>query len=445
MNLCINLRHSLAFLLLLTSGTARAADWPEWRGPGQQGQAPAASGLPLTWSETENVAWKTPLPGRGHSTPVIEGDRIWLTTALETPAAPEDAKARLAENTGGQPLTLLEKVWLHALCLDRNTGTIIHDVPLIKQEKPQWVHKLNSYASPTPVIADGKVFAHFGAYGTAALDAASGKVLWTNLDPGLVVMHENGPGSSPVVWKDKLIFHLDGSDRQFIAALDTADGHIVWKTARTGKLSDNPQLRKSYATPLFFPLPDGSTELISPAADWLYAYDPASGRERWKVSYGHLGFSNVSRPVTGHGMLFVPTCFMKSKLLAFTYDGRQAPKRVWELTRSMPNQPSPLLIDEEIYLVDDRAVATCVDARTGQVHWQERLGGGGNVSASPVAADGKIYVVTQEGKTHVLKPGKSCEVLAENQLEGALMASPVPVGKSLYLRTEHALYRIGKS
>lgn len=432
----------IPLLFMLPASLVLAAEWPEWRGPGQQGQAPAASGLPLSWSESENVVWKTPLPGRGHSTPVIDGNHIWLTTALETPAAPEDAKARLAANTGGQPLNLLEKVWLHALCIDRNSGAIVHDVPLIKREKPQWVHKLNSYASPTPVLADGKLFAHFGAYGTAALDAASGKVLWTNLDPDLEVMHENGPGSSPVVWKDKLIVHLDGSDRQFLIALDTATGKVAWKTARSGKLSDNPQLRKSYATPLFFPLPDGSTELLSPAADWLYAYDPATGRERWKVTYGHLGFSNVSRPVTGHGMLFVPTCFMKSKLQAYTYDGTHPPKLAWEITRSMPNQPSPLLIDEEIFVVDDRAVATCADARTGKVHWQERLGGGGNVSASPIFADGRIYAVTQEGKTHVIKPGKTLEVLAENQLEGALMASPVPVGTSLFLRTEHALYRI---
>jgi hypothetical protein len=435
-------RQPLLASWLLLSGLALGAEWPEWRGPSQQGQAPDASGLPLTWSETENIAWKTPLPGRGHSTPVIDGDRIWLTTALETPADSADAKTRLEANTGGQPLTLLEKVWLHALCIDRNSGAILHNVPLIPQEKPQWVHKLNSYASPSPVLADGKLFTHFGAFGTAALDATTGQVLWTNLDADLVVMHENGPGSSPVVWRDKLIFHLDGSDRQFIVALDTATGKVAWKTPRSGKLGDNPQFRKSYATPLLFPLPDGSTELLSPSADWLYAYNPSTGQERWKVSYGHLGFSNVSRPVTGHGMLYVPTCFMKSKMLAFAYDGSQAPKVAWEITRSMPNQPSPVLAGEEIYIIDDRAVATCADARTGHVHWQERLGGGGNVSASPVLADGRIYVVTQEGKTHVLQPGKSYQALAENQLEGAHMASPVPVGNALFLRTEHALYRI---
>ena len=421
---------------------ASAAEWPEWRGPGQQGLAPEATGLPLTWSETSNVVWKTPLPGRGYSTPVIDGNRIWLTTAFETAADPEDTKERLKVNTGGQPLTLLAEVRLHALCLDRTTGAILHDVPLITRAKPQWVHQLNSYASPTPVIAEGKVFAHFGAYGTAAVDAASGQVLWTNLDDALVVMHENGPGGSPVVWRDKLILQLDGSDRQFIVALDTATGKVAWKTDRTGKLAENPQLRKSYGTPLIAPTADGGEELISAVADWMYAYDPATGKEKWKVSYGHLGFSNVSRPVMGNGLIYVPTCFMKSRLLAFRYDGRTAPKVAWEITRSMPNQPSPLLAGDDLYLIDDRGVMTCADARTGQVFWQERLGGGGNFSASPVFADGRIYAVNQEGKTIVIQPGRTFIVLAENQLEGALMASPVPVEHALYLRTSKALYRV---
>ena len=432
----------LVSFALLGIGVISAAEWPEWRGPDQQGHAPGASGLPVTWSETSNVAWKTPLPGRGHSTPVIDGNRIWLTTAQETPADPEDAKQRLQANTGGQPLNLLAEVRLHALCLDRKTGAVLHDMPLITRTKPQWVHQLNSYASPSPVISEGKLFAHFGAFGTAAVDAVTGAVLWTNEDESLSVMHENGPGSSPVVWKDKLIVHLDGSDRQFIVALDTATGKIAWKTDRTGALEQNPQLRKSYATPILSPLPDGGTELISATADWLYAYDPATGSERWKVSYGHLGFSNVSRPVMGHGMIYVPTCFMKSRLLAFRYNGSTAPKVAWEITRAMPNQPSPLLVGDDLYLIDDRGVLTCADAHSGEVFYQERLGRGGNFSASPIYADGRIYAVSQEGKTIVIQPGRTFQVLAENQLDGALMASPVAVEKALFLRTSLALYRI---
>jgi len=434
-------RFFLFSLVVFATSSAPASDWPEWRGPGQQGHAPDAADLPLTWSETEHVAWKTPIPGRGHSTPVIAGNRIWLTTAHETPADPEDAKRRLAANTGGQPLNLLAEVRLHALCVDRDTGKILHDVHLLTRTEPQWVHKLNSYASPTPVLAGGKLFAHFGSYGTAAVDTATGTVLWTNQDEDLVVMHENGPGSSPVVWEDKLIFHLDGSDRQFLVALDTATGRVAWKTDRTGALPENPQLRKSYGTPVFFPLPDGTVELLSPAANWLFSYDPATGRERWKTDYqGHLGFSNVSRPVFGHGLLYVPTCFMKSKLVAFRYDGSAPPQVAWTIDRSMPNQPSPLLVGDELYLCDDRGVATCADARSGEVLWQERLEG--NVSASPLFADGKIFLSTQEGKTVVLAPGRTFRVLAENHLEGALMASPVALGRSLFLRTDRALYRL---
>ncbi len=184
----------VVILLVCLRPTPLHADWPQWRGPTGQGHAEGR--LPLTWSETENIAWKTPLPGRGWSSPVIEGNRVWLTTAFETPADPKDAEERLKANTGGQPLTLLAKVELRAIGLDLEIGTLVHDVPLLTKEKPQWVHKQNSYASPTPVIEDGKLYAHFGSYGTACLDTQSGKVLWRNQD--LRVMHENGPGSCPV-------------------------------------------------------------------------------------------------------------------------------------------------------------------------------------------------------------------------------------------------------
>jgi hypothetical protein len=416
---------------------ALAVEWPQWRGPDGQGHA-RATGLPTTWSESHNVAWKTAIPGRGWSSPVIEGQTVWLTTAIETPARAEDVERRLKANTGDQPLTLLEQVELRAVGLDRDTGRLTHNVLLLTVPEPQWVHRLNSYASPTPVIGEGRLYCHFGALGTACLDTRSGQVVWTNTE--LVVMHENGPGSSPVLWRDRLIFHMDGSDRQFIAALDKRTGRLAWKTDRSGEMRANPQMRKSYGTPLLVNI-NGREQLVSPAADWVYGYDPASGRELWRLNYGLLGFSISPRPVAGHGMIFMSTAFSRPNVLAIRHEGVREPEIVWRFTSGGPTMPSPLLVGEELYFVSDGGILTCLDARTGAEHYRERLGG--NFSASPLHADGKIFVSTREGVTAVLKPGRRFELLATNALPGTILASPAAVDGALFLRTEAALYRIG--
>ncbi|HYF37801.1 MAG TPA: PQQ-binding-like beta-propeller repeat protein, partial [Prosthecobacter sp.] len=283
-------------LLLLTftfAGTTLSANWPEWRGPEGQGLSPA-KGLPRTWSETSGVAWKTPLPGRGHSTPVVWGNHVWLTTAIEKPAPPEQAEARLKANTGDQPVTVMDSVSLRALCLDQRTGQVLRDIELLNVKEPQWVHQLNSYASPSPIVEEGRLYGHFGAFGTACLDTTTGKVVWENRE--LQVMHENGPGSTPVLWQNLLIVHFDGSDSQFIAAIDKTTGRLAWKTARSGEMDPRPQQRKAYGTPLVVMM-SGQPTVVSPAANWIYGYDPATGKELWKVPYGELGFSMSARPV----------------------------------------------------------------------------------------------------------------------------------------------------
>jgi len=428
----------------LTIGRLDAApQWPQFRGPDGQGHADARD-LPTTWSETENVAWRTPIAGRGWSSPVCEGNQIWMTTAVDKPASKEDAQKRLADNTGSQPLTVSDAVVLRAVCVDRTTGKLLHDVELLEVVEPQPVHALNSYASPTPVIEDGRLYCHFGDYGTACVDTASGKVLWTNRQ--LRLKHENGPGSSPVLWKDLVIFHCDGSDVQYVAALDKRTGKVRWKTDRSGKMNSNPQLKKAYGTPIVVKL-NGADVLVSPAADWLYGYDPASGRELWKMSYGVLGFSIVPRPVVGHGMVYLCTSFMKSELLAVRLNPRDsqsaAPEIAWRVKRQVPQKPSPLLVGDELYMVNDQGVLTCLDARSGDVIWNQRLGG--SFSASPLYADGKIYLSDHEGITYVVQPGREFKQLAKNQLEGRLMASPIALDNALFLRTDKALYRIEES
>lgn len=425
------------FLLGEASSTVSAADhWPQFRGPSGQGHA-TASGVPLTWSESQGVAWKTPIPGRGWSSPVIEGDEIWLTTAVETPLTAEEKAERQKRAKANQPLTQSGPLSLRAIGLDRRTGQVLHDVAVLTEPEPQPVHNLNSFASPTPVLETGRLYCHFGTYGTACLDTQSRRVVWTNRD--LKINHENGPGSSPILWGDKLIFHCDGSDKQFIVALDKHTGQIAWKTDRSGTLRPDVQMKKAYCTPLIVEL-EGRPQLISPAADWVYAYDPDSGRELWKLSYGVLGFSNVARPVAGHGLLYIVTCFMKSELLAVKVTNGK-PEIAWRYDKSMPKMPSPLLVGNEIYLVGDQGgVVTCLDARTGEQRWQKRLGG--NYAASPLLADGRIYLFSQEGLTTVLAPGPEYVELAKNQLEGQFMASAAALGKSLYLRTDRAIYRV---
>ena len=427
------------FLLILPALLSGAESWPQWRGPEANGHAGKA-GYPSEWNKVKNVAWKSVLPGRGHSSPVHDGDTIWVTTAIETPASEAEEKERLKANKGLPTVTVLSKVSLRALRIDPKSGKVVKNVEIFGKKQPQWVHKLNSYASPTPVIEDGKVYFHFGAYGNACIDAKTGKILWKNDDKSLWVMHENGPGSSPLVWDDLMIFHLDGSDKQHIVALYKDSGKIAWKTKRSGELRENPQLQKSYSTPIVETF-NGKPVLISCGADWVYGYDPRNGKELWKIKYGHLGFSNVARPITGHGMIYLSTCFMKAEILAFRYEGLKTPELAWRLDRG-PKMPSPILVGNELYVVNDGGILTCVDALSGDLHWRERLDG--EFSSSPTYAGGLLYFSDRNGVTTVIKPGKSLKVVGKNELDGtAHMASFAALGKSFLVRTEEALYRLG--
>lgn len=434
-------RHC-AFSLLACgalSSLCFAADWPQFRGPTGQGISEAKQ-IPTAWSETENIAWKTAIPGKGWSSPVIAGEQIWLTYAIDTPATEEQKQEKLKANTGNQPLQVAGTVVMHAACVDLKTGKLLHDVELLTEKNPQWTHALNSFASPTPVLADGKLYCYFGAHGTACLDIKTQRVLWTNRE--LIINHENGPGSSPVLWQDRLIVHCDGSDVQYIAALDTNTGKLAWKTERTGEMNANPQLKKAYGTPLILPI-NGADVVVSPAADWLYGYDPATGKELWKINYGVLGFSIVPRPVAGHGHIYMSTTFMQSELLAIKLDGSSAnPEISWRYKKGVPQMPSPLLVGNELYMVSDKGVATCLDAKSGELVWSERLGG--NFSSSPLLVDGRIYVSNREGATYVFAPDREYKLLATNQLDGQIMASLAAVDGALIIRTDKALYKIGK-
>jgi hypothetical protein len=430
---------ALIALVGFCASAPAAESWPQWRGMDGLGHA-AATDLPMNWSESDNITWKTKVPGRGWSSPVVENGRIWLTTAIDKEASADSKKERLKANTGSQPLVVSESVSLRAVCFDLKSGKQLHNVEVMAQKDPQWIHTLNSYASPTPIIEDGKLYCHFGAYGTGCLDTRSLKVDWTNRD--LRVMHENGPGSSPVLWGDHLIVHCDGSDKQFIAALNKKTGKLAWQTPRSGKMNSNPQLKKSYATPIVATI-DGQDQVLSPAADWLYSYDPATGKELWKIAYGQLGFSNVPRPVIGNGMIYLSTGYMKAQMLAISVSskgGSPDPQIAWKFSKQVPTIPSPILVGKQLYFVSDKGIATCLDAMTGELLWAQRLGG--NFAASPMFADGKLYFPSRTGDTFVIKPGAEFQLMATNTLKAGFMASPVAIDGALILRSENAIYRI---
>jgi outer membrane protein assembly factor BamB len=405
------------------------AEWPEFRGPWGNGHAAAPDdarplGLPLRWSEQENVGWKTPIPHRGWSTPVVLGGQVWLTTAT------------------------LDGHDFFAISVDAETGRIRFNRRLFHADAPEPLgNAVNCYASPTPAIEPGRVYVHFGSYGTACLDTATFKVLWERRD--LVCRHYRGPASSCVLFENLLILSMDGVDVQYLAALDKRTGRTVWKTDRTAQWNDlDPQgqpfsegdLRKAFSTPLVIDA-GGRPQLVSLGAKAGYAYDPRTGRELWKVHYA--GHSSAPRPVFGRGLALIATGHGTTELWAVRVDGRgdvTGTHVAWKATRSVPLTASPLLVDDLVYMVSDDGIATCLEVATGKEVWKRRLGG--NYSASPIYADGRLYFSSQQGKTFVLRPGRSFEVLATNALDSGFMASPAVSGKALLLRTKTHLYRI---
>ena len=403
-------------LLLVTALPAAAAlgadTWPEFRGPTGDGHAQAA-GLPTRWSETENVRWKTPIHDKGWSSPVVWGDQVWMTTAT-------------ADGTH-----------LYAIAVDRQTGKVLHDIKLFDVDTPGFAPPQNSYASPTPAIEAGRVYVHFGTYGTACLDTATGKTLWSRRD--LPCNHWRGPASSPILYGDLLILTFDGYDYQYVVALDKATGKTVWKKDRDIKYgTDNGDLKKAFGTPTVIQV-DGKPELISPAAAATTAYDPRTGQELWQVYHG--GMNAAERPVYGEGRVFLTSGDGGLNLIAVRPDGSGDVTHThidWRASKGVPNRSSPILVGDLLYMANGAGVATCLEAKTGSPVWQQRLGG--QFWASPIYADGHLYSANDEGDTFVLEPGRVCKVLATNRLDDGCMASPAAVGKSLFLRTKTHLY-----
>ncbi len=402
---------ALVSTLALAAAPADADDWPEFRGPTGQGHAPDA-GVPLAWSETENVTWKVPVPGLGWSSPVVADGRIWLTSAVTDPV------------TGSS---------LRLLAFDAATGDRTLDAEVFGSSEVYPLNPKNSLASPTAVAdPDGeRIYVHFGATGTAAL-TTDGELVWRARFP---YISQHGNGGSPILHDGRLILSIDGYDTAFLVAVDAATGEERWRNMRPDPVS------QAYSTPLTIRVGDRE-QIVGVSAFRTTGHDPATGEEIWRVRYPN-GFSNVPRPVHGHGMVYVSTGFQTPVLLAVRTDGTGDVTRshiAWRLRRGAPLTPSPILVGDELYVVTDFGIATCVDAHTGDIHWQQRLGG--NHSASPVFVDGRIYFQNEEGITTVIAPGTEFRELARNRLDGVTLASMAVSDGALFVRTDTHLYRI---
>jgi outer membrane protein assembly factor BamB len=418
-------------LLLCVECALAGTDWPAFRGPFGDGRVSAPSdtrpvGLPVTWSETENVKWKTAIHDQGWSTPVIMGGQVWLTTAT------------------------VDGHDFFVLCLDAATGQVKFEEKLFSRDNSEPLGNargVNCYATPSPALEPGRVYAHFGSFGTACLDTTASKVLWKRDD--LPCRHYRGPSSSPVLFEDLLILTFDGADKQYVTALDKQTGKTVWKTDRSvawnDENSNDPMIRdgdrrKAHSTPVLINA-NGKAQLLSSGAKAAYGYDPRTGKEIWRAAYD--AWSAAPMPVFDNGLAFLATGYGTTELWALKVDGQgdvAGSKVVWKFGSMVPKAASPVLADGMIYLISDDGVITCLEEVTGKQVWRQRIGG--KFWASPIYADGRVYFSSEQGKTTVVKAGPTFEGVATNSLAGSFMASPAVSGNALYLRTKTHLYRI---
>jgi outer membrane protein assembly factor BamB len=426
---------------VLFCGASGGADWPQFRGPAGDGHT-AAKQLPLHWGGFDSVTWQAEIPGQGWSSPVVVGDSIWLTAAEATALPDRDRARSLAESPYRDyrdQLQVHASVTCYAVEIAAASGELRRVIELFTCEKPPPIHASNRYASPTPVSDGARLICHFGALGTAGLDLKTGAVLWQTR---LLVDDITGPGSSPVLVGQLAIVPCDGADQQFVVALNTLTGKTAWKTARPPIDDSNPIHRRAFSTPLLIEHA-GRQQVVVPGAQWVVAYDPATGAERWRVSFGD-DHAIIPRPVYAGGLVYICTGYMKPQLWAIRVDGEgevTASHVAWKYDKQVPEIASPVIVERRIYFVSSLGIATCLEAATGAPVWQHRLGG--NYAASPLAADGKLYFTSREGMTTVLAPGAEYQELARNQLFGQTMASLAVAGEALLIRADRRLYCIG--
>ncbi len=443
MTRCLRLKHSCrsvpvvaAGLLIMLSPLAglRAGEpaWPNRNGPERNGQVPAvhAEGIPAEWDEEtgNNVRWKVPLEGFGHSTPVLGDRQVWLTAAT-------------ADGTRQ-----------YIYCLNADTGSVVHHRLLFENADPEPLgNEVNTYASPSCVLEDDAVYVHFGTYGTARLNPKTAETVWERRD--INARHFRGPGSSPVVFQDLLILTFDGIDAQFLTALNKHTGETVWKTPRTtdyGDLDENGQpklegdLRKAYSTPGLVEA-NGRTQVVSVGSRAAFSYDALTGEELWTIT--HDDFNAAAPPLFFRDMAILNTGSRSANLLAVrleesTRGNVDKTHVVWNRETGNSRLAAPLLLGDRVYMINDTGAATCVNAVNGETVWQGRVGG--THVASPITANRLVYFTSEEGETTVVKAADEFEVVARNHLAEGTRASLSAAYGRIYLRTFGHLYCLGE-
>ena len=410
-------------ILLITVASCIAIEaneqWSQFRGHYGNGIIKSTS-APINWSENTNIDWKTPIHDRGWSSPVIWNDQIWMTTATKD---------------GNK---------MYAICVNKLSGKIEHDIHVFDVKSPQAITNENTYASPTPVVEEGRVYVHFGTYGTACISTKDGQILWKRRD--LNCDHEigAGPASSPFIYNNFLIFNVDGRDVQYVIALNKETGETAWKTNRSVDFSGvQVNQRKAYGTP--FIIPRGNTnQMVSIGAKGVYSYDPENGKELWKAE--HRGWSIAPRPVYGEGLVFTMIDRDRPEMWAINPNGSGDITEThieWKETKRMPPRASPIIIKGLLFVVDRNGYISCIEAKTGKSIWQKRMKG--RFSASPILANNLIYFFNEDTVCTIIKPTRELEIVAENKLsDEKLMATPAFDENSIYIRTEKKLTRIVK-
>jgi len=423
--LCFTTKHCifLIFFFICFSSPANAQDWTQFRGTNLDGKAPDQI-TPLHWTPDSNLIWKTEITGEGWSSPVVFNQQIWLTSSI---------------NNGKE---------LYAICIDKTNGTIIHKLLLFKPDSVFRKHSVNSYATPTPCIEDGFVYMNFGQYGTACIQTNTLNIMWKRED--LYCNHAQGPGSSPILYKNMLILHYEGTDTLFIIALDKTNGKTLWKTERPAELYEplSDIGKKAYITPVIINV-NGRNLLISNGSAVCIAYDIETGKEVWRIVQGED--STIAMPCTENGIVFFYTGYVTSpdgekysELMAVNPFGEgniTATNILWRIKSPILQLSSPLVHNGLIYTIDSNSRLMCIDSQTGATYYQQKLNG--KYNASPVLAGGHLYFPSTNGKTLVIEEGKILNIVAENVLEGQIWASPAVINNHLLIRTSKYLYLIG--
>ncbi|MGB1928562.1 MAG: PQQ-binding-like beta-propeller repeat protein [Mariniblastus sp.] len=413
--------------------------WSQFRGIDGTGIAKSNARPPIEFEASSQAVWETVIPGTGWSSPVYTGNKVWLTTSITSAASPDEIAAKLKGDRLAQIKTVASSVELHAICVDINNGNIIHDVILHEIKSPEPINPMNSYASPTPAIKDGKVIFHFGNYGTWCVDESTGEVIWNRQ---FVVKHSVGPGSSPIIFNDKVIIVCDGTDLQYIVAVELNTGKDVWKTDRPPIRASDGEYRKAYCTPIIIDV-DGIKQAVIPGAQWVAGYNPDTGQELWRADHG-AGFSITPMPAYQSGLVVFSTGYMKSSLVAVDPTGRGDITETGIIWRSQPkkapNMPSLIGRNGKIYAISDRGILRVLEAATGKMLNEKRING--NFSSSPLLAGDNLYLSSREGLMTVVTCSTDLSKIATNKFESSLMASPIVVGDDLLVRTEKKLMRI---